>query len=35
MCLFASPMLVLYLLGVGVALVVHPERRKAREAKRT
>ncbi|SFS17404.1 sec-independent protein translocase protein TatC [Granulicella pectinivorans] len=34
MCLFASPMLVLYLIGVGVALVVHPERRKAREAKR-
>jgi sec-independent protein translocase protein TatC len=33
MCLFASPMLVLYLIGVGVALVVHPDRRKAREAK--
>ncbi len=28
MCLFASPMLVLYLLGVGVAFYVHPNRRK-------
>ena len=27
MCLFASPMLVLYLLGVGVAFFVHPNRR--------
>jgi sec-independent protein translocase protein TatC len=34
MCLFASPMLVLYMLGVGVALIVHPERRKAREEKK-
>jgi len=33
MCLFATPMLVLYLLGVGVAFLVHPARRKAREAK--
>ncbi len=32
MCLFATPMLVLYLLGVGVAFLVHPARRKAREA---
>ncbi len=31
MCLFATPMLVLYLLGVGVAFLVHPARRKARE----
>ena len=31
MCLFASPMLVLYLLGVGVAYFVHPDRRKAKE----
>ena len=31
MCLFASPMLVLYLLGVGVAFLVHPARRKAKE----
>jgi sec-independent protein translocase protein TatC len=33
MCLFASPMLVLYMLGVGVAFLVHPDRRKAREKK--
>jgi sec-independent protein translocase protein TatC len=33
MCLFASPMLVLYLLGVGVAFLVHPARRKAKEIK--
>jgi sec-independent protein translocase protein TatC len=33
MCLFASPMLVLYMLGVGVAYLVHPARRKAREQK--
>lgn len=33
MCLFATPMLVLYMLGVGVAFLVHPDRRKAREKK--
>jgi sec-independent protein translocase protein TatC len=33
MCLFASPMLVLYMLGVGVAYLVHPARRKAKESK--
>jgi sec-independent protein translocase protein TatC len=31
MCLFASPMLILYLIGVGVAFMVHPDRRKAKE----
>ena len=31
MCLFASPMLVLYFFGVGIAYYVHPARRKARE----
>jgi sec-independent protein translocase protein TatC len=31
MCLFASPMLVLYFLSVGVAYYVHPNRRKAKE----
>jgi sec-independent protein translocase protein TatC len=31
MCLFASPMLVLYFLGVGIAYFVHPARRNARE----
>jgi sec-independent protein translocase protein TatC len=34
MCLFASPMLVLYLIGVGIAFLVHPARRKVREAKK-
>jgi sec-independent protein translocase protein TatC len=33
MCFFASPMLVLYLLGVGVAYFVHPDHRKAKELK--
>jgi sec-independent protein translocase protein TatC len=33
MCLFASPMLALYMLGVGVAFLVHPARRKAKETK--
>ncbi len=32
MCIFASPMLVLYFLGVAVAYCVHPKRRKAKEA---
>jgi sec-independent protein translocase protein TatC len=32
MCIYAIPMLCLYLLGIGVAWWVHPERRKAREA---
>ena len=31
MCLFASPMLVLYLLGVGIAWYVHPAHRKRNE----
>ncbi len=33
MTLFAMPMLILYLIGVGVAYIVHPARRKAIEAK--
>ncbi len=33
MTLFATPMLALYMIGVGVAFVVHPARRKAKEAK--
>ena len=33
MCLFASPMLALYLVGVLVAYFVHPSRRKAKESK--
>jgi sec-independent protein translocase protein TatC len=31
MCIFASPMLALYFLGVAVAYFVHPNRRKAKE----
>jgi sec-independent protein translocase protein TatC len=31
MCVFAVPMLVLYLVSIGVAYMVHPSRRKARE----
>ena len=31
MCLFASPMLVLYGLGIGAAFLVHPDRRKLKE----
>jgi len=34
MCVFATPMLVLYMLGVGAAFIVHPARRKAREQKK-
>ena len=33
MCIFATPMVVLYLFSIGVAWLVHPKRRKAREAK--
>jgi len=33
MCLFASPMLGLYMVGVLAAFIVHPARRKARKAK--
>ncbi len=32
MCIYAIPMLLLYLVGIGVAWYVHPSRRKAREA---
>jgi sec-independent protein translocase protein TatC len=30
MCLFAAPMVVLYVLSIGVAWLVHPKQRKAR-----
>ena len=33
MCIYAIPMLLLYLIGIGVAWWVHPSRRKAKEAK--
>ena len=32
MCLYAVPMLTLYLIGIAVAWWVHPSRRKAKEA---
>jgi sec-independent protein translocase protein TatC len=32
MCIYAIPMLCLYLIGIGVAWWVHPSRRKAKEA---
>jgi len=34
MVIFASPMLVLYILSIGIAWFVHPTQRRAREAKR-
>ena len=34
MCIYAIPMLTLYLIGIGVAWWVHPEKRRAREAKK-
>ena len=34
MCVFAAPMLVLYMIGVAAAYVVHPARRLAREKKK-
>lgn len=33
MCLFAAPMIVLYVVGIGVAWMVHPKRRKLRAQK--
>jgi sec-independent protein translocase protein TatC len=33
MCIYAVPMLGLYVVGIGVAWWVHPSRRKAKEAK--
>jgi sec-independent protein translocase protein TatC len=33
MCIYAIPMLALYVIGIGVAWWVHPSRRKAKEAK--
>ena len=34
MCVFAAPMVVLYLLSIGIAWVVHPKQRKARAEKK-
>jgi sec-independent protein translocase protein TatC len=33
MCIYATPLLGLYLVGIGVAWWVHPSRRKAKKAK--
>jgi len=33
MCIYAVPMLALYVLGIGIAWWVHPSRRRAKEAK--
>jgi sec-independent protein translocase protein TatC len=33
MCIYAIPMMILYLVGIGVAWWVHPSRRKAKKAK--
>ena len=32
MCIFAAPMVLLYMLSIGVAYAVHPKQRKARAA---
>ena len=31
MCVFASPMLVLYLISIGVSFMVHPARRRKKQ----
>ena len=34
MCIFAAPMLVLYVLSIGIAYLVHPKQRQARAARK-
>ena len=34
MCIFAAPMVALYLMSIGIAYVVHPKQRKARAARK-
>jgi len=34
MCIFAAPMVALYLLSIGIAYLVHPKQRRARQAKK-
>jgi len=34
MCIFAAPMVALYLLSIGIAYIVHPKQRKARAARK-
>jgi sec-independent protein translocase protein TatC len=34
MCIFAAPMVALYVLSIGIAFLVHPKQRRARAAKK-
>ena len=34
MCIFAAPMVALYILSIGIAFLVHPKQRKARQARK-
>ena len=34
MCIFAAPMVGLYVLSIGIAFVVHPKQRRARREKK-
>jgi Sec-independent protein secretion pathway component TatC len=34
MCLFAAPMVVLYIISIVIAWFVHPKQRKARQARK-
>ena len=34
MCVFAAPMVLLYVLSIGIAWFVHPKQRKARQARK-
>jgi sec-independent protein translocase protein TatC len=34
MCIFAAPMVALYIISIGIAFLVHPKQRRARAAKK-
>jgi sec-independent protein translocase protein TatC len=34
MCIFAAPMVALYILSIGIAWLVHPKQRKARSERK-
>jgi sec-independent protein translocase protein TatC len=34
MCIFAAPMVALYILSIGIAFLVHPKQRQARQARK-
>ena len=34
MCIFAAPMVALYIVSIGIAWLVHPKQRKARQARK-